>query len=395
MRIQFTIIAVLCLVLNDPGAVLAQSKWQSGLFVGGANYQGDLVETLAPYPEETNFGIGLINYYKLSPLWRLRGHFFFGKVTGSDQNATKDKGRNLRNFNFETTVGELAMMLEWAPFAMVKGDSLSSARIRTVSPYLSAGVGGARFDGNTSFETTIGNGFLALIEADKNAEAKNINVVFPVSGGIRFNLGKTWEWGIEGGVRLTLTDYLDGVSLSANPERDDLYWFAGTSIALKFMPKDSDRDGIADKEDNCPDDPGGLETFGCPDTDGDGIGDLADHCPNVFGPSEFNGCPDSDGDRIVDLLDNCPSQPGTEATSGCPDQDLDAIADAEDECPRLPGSLIGKGCPLVDLNGDGSIRDEQSYQRHRYLDASAKLKERQQQQYWWLKAPRIWSYIKW
>ena len=393
MRIHFTIIAVLCLVLNDPEAVIAQSKWQSGFFIGGTNYQGDLVETLAPYPQETGFGAGLINYYKFNPKWRLRGQVFFGKVTGSDRNAEKDPGRVKRNFHFETTLGEVALMIEWAPFAIAR-DSLSVERLRKVSPYLSLGVGAARFDANTSFETTIGNGFLALIEADKQAMNKSLNAVIPIGGGIRFDLGKTWELGIEGGARYTFTDYIDGVSLTANPDQDDIYWFAGAGLGLKFLPKDSDRDGIPDREDNCPKDPGTLETYGCPDTDGDGIGDTNDHCPEVFGASEFNGCPDSDGDRIVDVLDDCPDQPGTEATSGCPDLDLDAIADAEDECPKLPGSLIRKGCPLVDMNGDGSILDEQAYQRNRYYNFSAEVQEKQKD-YWWLKAPRVWAYIRW
>jgi hypothetical protein len=41
-----------------------------------------------------------------------------------------------------------------------------------------------------------------------------------------------------------------------------------------------------------------LFKFGGKDTDGDGIYDKDDACPDVAGLKEFNGCPDTDGDGI-------------------------------------------------------------------------------------------------
>jgi hypothetical protein len=43
--------------------------------------------------------------------------------------------------------------------------------------------------------------------------------------------------------------------------------------------------------------------FGGKDTDGDGIFDKDDACPDVAGLKEFNGCPDTDGDGIQDSAD--------------------------------------------------------------------------------------------
>ena len=59
--------------------------------------------------------------------------------------------------------------------------------------------------------------------------------------------------------------------------------------------------------------------FGGKDTDGDGIDDRDDACPEAPGLPEFNGCPDSDGDGIMDSEDNCPDQMGTPENNGCPD----------------------------------------------------------------------------
>jgi OOP family OmpA-OmpF porin len=52
--------------------------------------------------------------------------------------------------------------------------------------------------------------------------------------------------------------------------------------------------------------------FGGKDTDGDGIYDKDDACPDVAGLKQFNGCPDTDGDGIVDKDDACPDVAGFE-----------------------------------------------------------------------------------
>ena len=56
---------------------------------------------------------------------------------------------------------------------------------------------------------------------------------------------------------------------------------------------DTDDDGIADKEDKCPDVKGLQKYAGCPvpDTDMDGINDELDKCPAEAGKPETNGCP--------------------------------------------------------------------------------------------------------
>ncbi|HCQ11746.1 thrombospondin type 3 repeat-containing protein, partial [Flavobacterium sp.] len=77
-------------------------------------------------------------------------------------------------------------------------------------------------------------------------------------------------------------------------------------LTFKFGAKDTDGDGIYDKDDACPEVAGLKQFNGCPDTDADGIEDSKDACPDVAGPVEFNGCPDTDGDGIADKDDACP-----------------------------------------------------------------------------------------
>ncbi|MBL7795035.1 MAG: thrombospondin type 3 repeat-containing protein [Saprospiraceae bacterium] len=91
---------------------------------------------------------------------------------------------------------------------------------------------------------------------------------------------------------------------------------------------DSDGDGVPDKEDKCPKEPGPRSNGGCPekskdgtaasDRDDDGIPDIDDECPSAYGPSSTRGCPDADGDGIPDNDDRCPTEKGTKENNGCP-----------------------------------------------------------------------------
>ncbi|MDI1316757.1 OmpA family protein [Flavobacterium sp.] len=126
--------------------------------------------------------------------------------------------------------------------------------------------------------------------------------------------------------------------------------FAG--LTFKFGGKDTDGDGIYDKDDACPEVAGLKQFNGCPDTDGDGIADKDDACPDVAGPVEFNGCPDTDGDGIADKDDACPDVAGLKSLNGCPDIDGDGITDKADKCPDVKGPKENAGCPWPDRDGD-------------------------------------------
>ena len=130
---------------------------------------------------------------------------------------------------------------------------------------------------------------------------------------------------------------------------------------------DSDRDGVADNLDKCPNTPAGVsvDANGCPkDSDGDGVIDFQDQCPNTpMGVKvDTKGCPvdvdvDSDMDGVADRMDKCPGTPaGVKVDAeGCPlDSDKDGVVDAQDKCPNTPAGVKvdASGCPL-DSDGDG------------------------------------------
>lgn len=133
------------------------------------------------------------------------------------------------------------------------------------------------------------------------------------------------------------------------------HYQSSLGLVFRFGGKDTDGDGIYDKDDNCPE-VAGLAAFnGCPDADGDGIEDSKDSCPNVAGLAALNGCPDADGDGIADKDDMCPNEKGSKANRGCPDSDNDGVVNKDDKCPNVAGPAANGGCPWPDTDGDGVL----------------------------------------
>ena len=130
-----------------------------------------------------------------------------------------------------------------------------------------------------------------------------------------------------GGINFWFTDHL-GVNLQTGyhhgfQKNGTDYFQHSAGIVIKFGSKDTDKDGIPDNKDACPEVAGLKEFNGCPDTDGDGIADKDDKCPDVAGPAENAGCPwpDTDGDGVLDKDDLCPEVAGPASNKGCPEPD--------------------------------------------------------------------------
>ena len=165
--------------------------------------------------------------------------------------------------------------------------------------------------------------------------------------------------------------------------------------------RDTDKDGIPDSVDKCPNDPEDKDGFedsdGCPDPDNDkdGICDPwvakkgllakyakicrgSDKCPNdpedKDGFEDEDGCPDPDNDKdglcdpwvekqglskkyasICTGSDKCPDKHGPKSNNGCPygDRDGDGLTDDVDKCPDQPGPRENNGCPWGDKDKDG------------------------------------------
>jgi len=124
-----------------------------------------------------------------------------------------------------------------------------------------------------------------------------------------------------------------------------------------IIPSDSDKDGVNDINDSCPETTEGMEVneVGCPiDSDKDGVFDVMDDCPSTLEgvAVNINGCPfDEDSDGVYDIYDKClQTKIGVEVDEvGCPyDFDKDGVFDYKDDCPATPEGLNvdNAGCPI-------------------------------------------------
>lgn len=330
-------------ILLLPFLCISQEKWEGGLFLGYSNYLGDLVEPTFTF-KQPNLAIGLLVRNNLSEQFGLRLNLLYGKIEGDDANydRNKDAGRK-----FNSTIWELSVLGEYELFGNRRWDE-NGKFSKIFSPYIFGGLG-ANFGNPKDIPTGLG---------DPESDYSNVHFSLPVGAGIKFDVSRKVNIGLELGMRFTFSDYLDGISeVSGDANDNDIYNVGGLVLSYRFGDKDSDDDGIVDSEDKCPTQPGSAALSGCPDSDGDGIADRDDNCPNDAGEARLNGCPDRDGDGVADNVDDCPDEAGLRRFSGCPDTDGDNIIDKEDNCPTVAGLPAMNGCPDADRDGITDAKD--------------------------------------
>ncbi len=350
-KLSYTVLIVVTCIC----ALQAQPKWEWGLFLGGANYLGDLVETKMPIWEETQPAGGLSLAYTPNQQLFFQTSVFYARLKGDDKNFMNAEISKDRSFKFESQILEVALQARYEPFGkrrFIKNQPFKGI----ITPYLFGGIGLAWIDASPDFSNADRGPYFILIQEDKAAALNKPRLTIPMGAGLKLDLGKNTAIMFDVGFRTAFTDLLDGISHTANPDKNDWYLFGGVTLAKRIGYKDYDNDGIVDKEDACPRLAGVLSARGCPDTDGDGVEDLEDLCPDQAGVFELNGCPDRDGDMVMDMEDECPDRRGRGTTNGCPDADNDGIKDLLDECPWEAGTKLLAGCP--DCDGDGVANEK-------------------------------------
>lgn len=304
---------------------------------------GDLVDANLGSLNDANLAYGLMLRRYFHSNLAVRANLLRTRLTGNDLRSER---LAYRGFRTQTPVTELSADFELDILGHRKRGNGAARGI--LSPYVFAGVGLAFTNPKTYYGELNSDALL-----DQNADVSNTRFVMPVGAGLRVNMTPSWALAIELSPRATFSDYLDGVSIAGNPDKNDWYGIGSVQLWYKLSVADRDGDGIVDTEDACPDVAGTELSLGCPDRDNDGVADDRDNCPDIPGIASLNGCPDSDNDGIADAADACPTQAGPAATNGCPDRDGDGLADGVDNCPDQAGPISNLGCPLVDSDNDG------------------------------------------
>lgn len=248
---------VLTLLFLNHAVSQAQSK-EFGLQVGAAQYLGDLAPSVA-LGETNEFLCGF--YQKNSNngflSWKFAGAY--GRISGSDANF---KANTLRNLNFRSVLLEGSIQFE---FNFQK--FLIGLRAEKFSPYVFSGIGVTYYNPQGELNGTWHDLRPLSTEGQGLGGPRTystITPVIPLGGGLKWYIGKQWNFGVFAGARYTFTDYLDDVSglyfdnatiferkgeiaaqladksldqsgfaatQRGNPNRNDWYWFFGCSIS--------------------------------------------------------------------------------------------------------------------------------------------------------------------
>lgn len=265
------------------------------------------------------------------------------------------------NYHLPTTIGPFGTFLgldgRYVPLDMAPDGGF----VTDLNTYLGSGLVGLTLPLHERVDL-YGVGGVSLVswrpEGDHDAE---MDFGYTYGGGIRIYLKE--NFGLFGDFRgwdipTAMEDVTQSVSGFTANETFWGYSFSG-GISYFFGSKDTDKDGVKDKNDACPDTPLGVtvDESGCPvDSDGDGVPDYLDECPDTpaGAPVDSRGCPlDSDGDGVPDYMDNCPNTPAGAPVDaqGCPlDSDGDGVYDYQDRCPNTPAGteVDSDGCPIPD-----------------------------------------------
>lgn len=199
---------------------------EAGFLVGFTNYSGDLSEHNIE-PRETRFGYGGYIRHYLHPKFSVKAHLYSGKITGDDKH---NESLTFRKYRYYTTLFELGGVGEWQ---ILGEDRISNTGIFRfqVTPYLFAGLGltiskpeAECYGTNDECEDV---SLLDFPEPDLRTRYLTI----PIGGGIRADLAERLVFCTEIGWRPVFSDKLDGISLNANPDKGDWYYFFGATIA--------------------------------------------------------------------------------------------------------------------------------------------------------------------
>lgn len=217
-----------------PFFTTGQDRLEVGGFLGGAGYLGDLNKS-DWVSKEPKVAFGFLARYNLSDYIALRASYLYGKLSGRDSHYSD---RAFRNFATTSPIHELTMQAEWHLWPLAQ-PRLPRFFKPSFSPFLFAGLGVAITHPQPDMENMIvpKPEFVKGAEIDRNTTFSSLHSTIPFGAGFKYRPHHQWTFTLEAGFRLTFSDYLDGISFAANPEKSDRYQFWGATIAYRFSRK--------------------------------------------------------------------------------------------------------------------------------------------------------------
>lgn len=263
-----------------------QPALEAGLLGGVTYYSGELdPQLLGVIPGDMHPAGGFFLRLNTTPHTAVRLSFLQGKVSADDANARNQELVN-RNLSFSSDIQELGLTFEYNLFGL-RGKAHSF-----FSPYVFGGIAVFHFNPQAKYQGewvalqplgTEGQG--SATYPDRKPYSLT-STAFPIGAGVKMTISPRISFGVETGLRYTLTDYLDDVSTTypvfdkaesggaltvalsdriltdhsfeagsfhtrGNPDTKDWYYFAGFSFSWHFDKAKSGRYALSGKGVKC------------------------------------------------------------------------------------------------------------------------------------------------
>ncbi len=222
-------------------AAVAQNA-EVGLMIGGTAYRGDIEVRPNTVVQQARPFAGAFYRYHASDRFAFRGQLLFGQLFADEKRysvPSVDNWREMRGISFTTSIVELAFLPEWR-----------FAHIGNVDLYVFAGVSGFYFKPNVDYNEP--NPVIGDKNLDKTADYSSFSTAIPMGGGIQWLINDRNAIGFEISGRKTFTDYLDGLSLSANAKVKDYAFFANLTFSTFIGNGKRGGSGRGGKNVGCP-----------------------------------------------------------------------------------------------------------------------------------------------
>ncbi|MET0463604.1 MAG: DUF6089 family protein [Chitinophagaceae bacterium] len=203
-------------------------RFHLGVFGGLAAYNGDLTEKIFPR-KVTNGAIGITGNYELTDNFMLRAGLTFTRVGGADRFSDNPE-RQARNLNFETAITELSFVGQYY---------LLNLYDYKFTPYAFAGVAVYGFNPYT-YDNAAQKVHLRPLGTEGQGipgygkEYKLTQLAIPFGGGVKYAINNNLHLGLEAGLRVLFTDYLDDVSKNYADPADLLAYRGQLAVDLSY-----------------------------------------------------------------------------------------------------------------------------------------------------------------
>lgn len=223
-------------------AVLSAQNSEIGLVLGGSAYRGDIEVRPNTTLQQMRPIAGGFYRYRATKHIALRAQLLVGQLYADEKRfiiPSVDNWREKRGVSFTTSLVELSILPEWRIFSI--GD---------VDFYAFSGLSGFYFKPNVNYNEP--NPIIGDKNLDKDAQYSNFSWAIPVGGGMQWFMNEKTAIGFELSGRKAYTDFLDGLSLTANAKVKDYYFMANFTVSTLLGHKQRGTNGRGNKNIGCP-----------------------------------------------------------------------------------------------------------------------------------------------